>query len=638
MILKAMKKYTLLLCGWFALSLSYAAPVSYDASLIPAELKKNAHAVVRESRYEFVVHRPDAATYRVHYAVTVLNQNGDRYAPLAIYYNQQHKISNIRCEIYDQSGRLVKKVKNNDLEDRSITRYSLYDDQRIKYYQHQTRDYPYTVVYSYEDEFDGLFYCPGWQPLEGFGLSVEQSTFSVSAPEGTPCRFHTQNIAEAPTQSSTSGVTTTTWHITQLPARRQESFQPDLSRVTPTVRVAPTRFEFEQHAGDMKDWQHFGQWIYRLNAGRDQLPESTQQQVKQLIKDLPDTPARVKKLYEYMQSKTRYVSIQLGIGGYQPFEARTVDELGYGDCKALSNYMKSLLKAAGIASNYVLVKAGKSEADIITDFPSTQFNHAILCVPTEQDTLWLECTNQTNPFGYLGYFTSDRHVLLIDEEGGHLVKTPAYTQQQNSQVRYGTLQLDEEGNGTLEVSTTYAGLMYAHADEVVSLPAAEQRKYLHHSISIPNFKLVNYHYQPEKMRVPTLKEHLNLAVSGYASVSGKRWFINPNVMNRWDNIPPGDEHRETDIVVPHGYVDTDSIAIVLPEQIHAEWVPEATVIESPFGEYRSSYTVEQGEIIYYRTFKINQGTFPAEQYDRLVSFYQAVAQADQQKVVLKKST
>ena len=58
----------------------------------------------------------------------------------------------------------------------------------------------------------------------------------------------------------------------------------------------------------------------------------------------------------------------------------------------------------------------------------------------------------------------------------------------------------------------------------------------------------------------------------------------------------------------------------------------------PFGEYRSAYTIEQGRVIYQRTLRINRGTFPAEQYEELVNFYRSVATADQEKVVLKKTT
>ena len=556
-------------------------PQPYAASSIPAELRENAHAVVRESREEFIIYRPDAATYRVQHAVTVLNENGDRYANLTIFYDKQHKISDVRGEVFYAAGRSVKKIKKKDLTDRSVTSYSLYDDNRLLSYEYQTNNYPYTLVYSYEEDYDGILYCPRWQPVQGFGLSVEQSSFTVSAPADAPFRSRAHHVKATDSTATAEGITTT-WQVTNLLAQQQEPFQPALSTLTPTVVIAPTRFEFEGYAGTMDSWESFGQWVYQLNAGRNQLPESTQQTVKQLVAEVADTLARVKKLYEYMQSKTRYVSIQLGIGGYQPFEARTVDELGYGDCKALSNYMQSLLQVADIPSRYILVRAGRGSRDILTDFPSTQFNHAILCVPMQQDTLWLECTSQTNPVGHTGYFTSGRHALLIDEAGGHLVNIPHTTQPHNAQTRRGTLQLDDEGNGTLEVTTRYAGLQYDHVDDIVRLPAAEQKKQLYERIDLPNFRLLNYAYQQDKQPVPTTEEHLTLSVSGYASVSGKRWFINPNVLSQWDYLPAQRTNRQTPVEIDYAYVDTDSMEIILPENLYAEYAPEPIVIESPF--------------------------------------------------------
>ena len=73
--------------------------------------------------------------------------------------------------------------------------------------------------------------------------------------------------------------------------------------------------------------------------------------------------------------------------------------------------MVAMLKEVGIKAYYTTIKAGQNATDIDVDFPSHQSNHIIVAVPNNHDTLWLECTDQTNPFGYLGTFTGDRKAL-----------------------------------------------------------------------------------------------------------------------------------------------------------------------------------------------------------------------------------
>jgi hypothetical protein len=58
------------------------------------------------------------------------------------------------------------------------------------------------------------------------------------------------------------------------------------------------------------------------------------------------------------------------------------------------------------------------------DFPENGFNHVILCVPDQKDSVWLECTSSSNEFNELGTFTENRYALLITDEGGALVPTP----------------------------------------------------------------------------------------------------------------------------------------------------------------------------------------------------------------------
>src|SRR5690606_888532 len=119
------------------------------------------------------------------------------------------------------------------------------------------------------------------------------------------------------------------------------------------------------------------------------LPAHIAQQVKALTSGITDVKEKITVLYNYLQKNTRYISIQLGIGGWQPFDDSYVAKNGYGDCKALTNYMQSLLTSANIPSFYTLVYAGASgtaKNRFVPDLPSQQFNHVVICVPTGKDS------------------------------------------------------------------------------------------------------------------------------------------------------------------------------------------------------------------------------------------------------------
>jgi transglutaminase-like putative cysteine protease len=199
--------------------------------------------------------------------------------------------------------------------------------------------------------------------------------------------------------------------------------------------LAPGQFELLKYKGDMQSWKNIGLFIYKLNEGRDVLPEDKKATVKSLIEGEQDTYNKVQKLYAYMQQSTRYVANEYGIAGWQTFDAMNVATNGYGDCKGLTNYLKALLKEAGINSYVTLVYAGEDYYKIDEDFPANTFNHVILCVPQPKDTIWVECTSQQLPAGYLGSFTQGRKVLLTSEQGGFLCMTPSYDKSKNFIIR-----------------------------------------------------------------------------------------------------------------------------------------------------------------------------------------------------------
>ncbi|MBK7636854.1 MAG: transglutaminase domain-containing protein [Saprospiraceae bacterium] len=143
--------------------------------------------------------------------------------------------------------------------------------------------------------------------------------------------------------------------------------------------------------------------------------------------DAKNNKEKLNRLYSYLQQNMRYVSIQLGIGGWKPMNVQQVHDFKYGDCKALSNYMKHVLNVAGIPSKYVIINAGVAENHDDTTLVRNSFNHAILAAFPDNDTVFLECTSSKTAAGYLGSFTGNRHALMIDGENSKIIKTKEYS-------------------------------------------------------------------------------------------------------------------------------------------------------------------------------------------------------------------
>ncbi|MBY0434806.1 MAG: DUF3857 domain-containing transglutaminase family protein [Cyclobacteriaceae bacterium] len=617
--------------------------IKYAVRDIPANLRKDANVVIRKSNSSFRILSKSKAVHRTEKAYTILNEQGKKFALEVIGYDNLSKISSFSGTLYDSSGQVIKKVNLLEMHDQSaVSGFSLYEDNRLKWYDLSYGVYPYTVEFESEVNFKFLFYIPTFMPIQDEKMSLQEALYSLefSNDWNLAPRYKLQNISANQQKIQDGGVTKLQWRLHNILAIEKEPLAPPLQKQLPAIYAAPTTFEFDDYDGTMKTWNGFGEWISKLNINRDQLPPETKKQVKELTSDLNSTEEKAKVLYEYLQNKTRYVSIQVGIGGFQPFEAKVVDEAGYGDCKALSNYMVALLKEAGVKAFYTLIRAGADASEIESDFPSTQFNHAIAFVPTEKDTLWLECTSQTNPFGYLGTFTYDRNALAITEDGAKIIKTRDYSSEENLQSRTASVVIDAAGNGIAKVATTYKGLQYENGNLnfILDDRLEDQKSWILKNTPIPNFTVLDFKTQTNKSKIPSARIDLDLDLRKLGSQSGKRLFLNPNLLNRSTYIPENFGQRKTEIQRRFGYMDIDTIYYTLPDHFRPEAIPSPTTIRSRFGEYDSSVKVDAGKVVYIRRVKINKGTFPPPSYTELIDFYRNISKADNIKLVFVSKT
>jgi hypothetical protein len=612
----------------------------YPVSLIAEELKKDVDVVVRRDEVVYTIHSQSRASQYVFFAATIFTSNASEYTQQFVYYDKLSKISSLKANIYDADGTLVKKLKASDFIDHAaVDGFTLYSDNRLKFIDLRYHAFPFTIEIEYELQHNFQFYIPTFGIQTDERVSVEYSEFRLVYPTTLRPKFKCYNVEGEPVRSTLANDTeSTSWKFTNLKPITFEAFSLPSSQIK-FIAAAPTVFEFEGYEGTMGSWNEFGAWINTLNQGRNVLPDPTKAHLISITKDIPTREGKVKAVYQYLQNRTRYVGIQLGIGGYQPFDATTVDKTGYGDCKALSNYMVSMLNAIDIKAHYVLVQAGRNNTRLDASFPSSQFNHAIVCVPNGRDTLWLECTSQNNPFGYMGTFTGDRKALAITDNGASIVSTPKYSEKENVQSRSAFVKVMPDGNASATVKTSYKGIQYENDHLSNSLENYDdQKKWILENTEIPTFDLTSFTVNNQKDKIPVATIEMTLKLNRYCTVNDKRVFLTPNLMNRSTTSVPKIENRKNPVYLKMSFTDYDTIRYEIPDELYPEFVPAPVAIKSQFGEYESSYTLEQGKLVYTRKLMRRNGVFPANSYQDLSDFYKQINKADNAKIVLLNKT
>jgi len=590
----------------------------FDSNSIPKNLLSRASATVRDENKSIWIKSPTEMVETGNRVITIHNKSGDDYGEISFYYNKSKQIKEIKGEVFDADGKSIKKFSMKDFQDQSASsESSLFDDYRVKSFQYNNINYPYTISYEFEIRHNQNLVISAWRPNFYHDLSIEKSSYKIISSPNEELRINTKNLISEAVTSSTEKQKTWEWKVENIAANRLEAYSPNRDNLCVSVEVVPHTFQYYKSKGQFNDWKSFGLWMNEtLLKDKRKLPEPTIALVKEMTKDLSTDREKTKKLYEYLQTKTRYISIQVGIGGFEPFPASEVDRLGYGDCKALVNYMQALLDVVNIPSYYCIVEAGPSKIDVDPSFANiVDGNHIILCLPFEKDTTWLECTSQQMPFGYLGDFTDDRLVLACTKEGGKILRTSIYPYNENLQERTAKLVMDEKGKLSGELITKFSGTQFDNHFANYNKNKDQQIKNLKNWYNINRINFNSIHYTLDNVSEPILTETIQIDIEGYGILNDQNMTILPNVFNRTRPIPTIN-NRQNPVKIHRGYTDIDEIEITLPKNLIPIIKPMNKKVDSPMGQIEFSIAIQEDKMICYRKIQIKEGEYPAASYEQ----------------------
>ena len=594
---------------------------NYSVQVINDSLTKNADAVIRHFESVFVQTDVNNATYKVTQVVTILNNDGKRHGNIVVYLDKFRELKSFSGKIIDASGKVVKKVSKKNLTTSAYSSHIATDD-KYSYYEFQPSRYPYTVQYEYEIKIkNGIPYYPKFVPVTSYNLSVERAKYRIQIPSEMNIRYKAERMLnDKPVENKAGRNTVYEWSATNVPAVELEPYSPDLQDIVPIVRIAPNEFCMDGQCGDMSDWNRLGKWVEKLMIGRDAISPQLKEKMLALTADATDEKEKVRRVYQYLQSTTRYVSIQLGIGGYQPMSAADVEKNGFGDCKALSNYMKSLLAAIGINSIYTVISTER--ADLYADFASLdQMNHVILAVPILSDTLWLECTNQVLPFNYAHTDIAGHQCLLVTPEGGMIGRVKKQSEIDNDKTRSITISVDGVGNGKAHVQTDYRLDAYENMMGFVHrMSREEQINSLARSFQSAKTQISNLQIRSNNQENPNLHIKHDAHIENLANKSGNRLFV-PFSLLQPVFAQINSSKRQQDIVIRGGILRTDTLQITIPQEYILETIPQSVAQNSIFGDYSVDIKWENNTLQIIQHIFIRKGRYPASSVEEFKDFF-----------------
>ncbi|MFY7936618.1 MAG: DUF3857 domain-containing protein [Flavobacterium sp.] len=616
------------------LAMNFIFSQNIKIPIITPEQKENANTIKIIQNKIIEYKSFDKVIKNNKYIVLVLNESGFNSIDLSENYDKSNKIKKINVILYNSSGEKIKSFNKSDFNDRSLFDDStIFSDSRVLFLDYKPLSFPLIIEYECETESVNTAFLNTWSPISNLHETILESKLEIIKNETYPLKFKVQKIHEYNIEKIETPKNIV-YSVRNILAIKPEAYA-DYSKEFPMVKMFLEKASLEGYELNMKSWKEFGKMYYDyFIKNNSTISEKTKVKLDNIISINDTKLEKIKKIYKYVQDNTRYISVQVGIGGWKPMEVSDVEKYGYGDCKALSNFTRSLLKAYDIESYYTVIYGGEKKS-FDEEIIAKQSNHVIVSVPYNDDYIFLECTSQTNPFGYLGDFTSNRNALIIKPDGAEVVNTTYYKKEQNTQETQSKVTILQNGSVKGNTKIISKGIQYNNVSGLEKFNTKEKLEYYkNHFSHLNNLSISELKFSNDKETF-SFEEQFNFETENYYENTLNSIILPLNVFNRFTNVPYKYRNKKFSFEIDYGFIDSDQIEIIVPSNYVVKQLPESMNIKEKFGEYSSKVIFENNVLVYKRELIMNEGFFSKEEYESFRKFREQISKLDNLKILLE---
>ena len=561
------------------------------------------------------------------YEIIINNRDGENYTHIEIPYSKLNKVSQIEAYIKDKDSKIVKRLKPSDIKDRSeMQDFSFYEDNFVKEFSLLHNVYPYTLFYQYQEDQKEFFQIEKWCPVFRQHVPTREAILTLDVPINYKISFYNQLVDSFKIDTIGKNLHYC-WKASYKTGFEPEIYSPSKKEFYPWVEIIPIKFKYAVD-GSFESWKAYGNWEYRLMEGLDELTDTEKNKINELIKNVVNDKDKIKILYHNLQDETRYINISIDKGGMKPYPATYVCANKYGDCKALANYFKAVLKYIGIQSFYTDVLAtnifdGEVIEKINRNFPSQQFNHVILCVPLKNDTLWLDCTSK-NPFNYMGTFTQNRDAFLVDKDNSSFARTPALSKEDICSIRNVEIRNDISTGLTANFRKKYKGETFEYLSTLTNnFNESNKDQYIRNNFIENNCELIEYKIIPAHRDSNYIIFNYTAKVDNLVkNYGGEQLFrVLPFYLEPFKEP----KNRKLPVQLDFPIYKIDTLNYKIPEELTITGLPQNQTINSPFGEYNVRFQQNKNDVKIIKSFLLKSGNYSLIEYKLFYNFIKKVS-------------
>jgi hypothetical protein len=270
----------------------------------------------------------------------------------------------------------------------------------------------------------------------------------------------------------------------------------------------------------------------------------------------------------------------------------------------------------------------------LKEIPAQQFNHVILAVPVDNDTIWLENTNNSNPFGYVGTFIQNRTALLVDDSNSRLTRIPALQKEDVKNSRKIELNMDSIGNATVSLLYNFRGINFELYNSLYTqYNQDDQNNFIHNNIPFSEFEMLDWKLSKKNRDAREITLASSVTVKQILKTIGKDSYFPLIPVEMPDFTSP--RNRKLPLELPYPINLCDTIIYHLSPGNENITLPANSKLDTKYGSYVVDFIQQSNCVSVIRELMLQPGYISLAEYGDFYNFIAAIKSEDKRKIIIQ---